>query len=255
MRRNMQMTVAENAHCETAFPLGQRQLMHTSPLALTLDLDDTLWPIWPTIDRAESVLHEWLLVHAPATAARFDRQGLRILRDAVALENPHWLHDLAAIRGESLRRALLLAGDDPAHADAAFAVFSEARQQVVLYDDALLSLQRLSQHFPVMGLTNGNADLDRIGLAPFFRGCVTSRSLGVAKPDSRIFHHACQQLGCAPAQVLHIGDDFELDVKGAVRAGLQAVWLQRKPEHAEAGPGYRVFSDLTALTDALLAQS
>lgn len=227
--------------------------MHTPPLALTLDLDDTLWPIWPAIERAESVLHAWLAVHAPATAYRFDPKGLRSLRDAVALENPHWVHDLSAIRRESLRRALLLAGDDPSLDQAAFDIFFDARQQVVLYDDALAALSRLSQRFPLVALTNGNADLDRIGLAAFFRGSVTARSLGVAKPDSRIFHHACASLGCAPAQVLHVGDDFELDVAGAVNAGLQAVWLRRESVAVpSAGEGYRVFTDLTALADALL---
>lgn len=233
------------------------QHMHTRPLALTLDLDDTLWPIWPTIARAESVLHDWLVAHAPACASRFDRAGLRSLRDEVARENPNWVHDLSAIRRESLRRALLLAGDDPALSDAAFAVFFEARQQVQLYDDALAALQRLSQHFPLLALTNGNADLERIGVAPFFRGSVTARELGVAKPDPRIFHHACERLGFAPGQVMHIGDDFDLDVAGAVNAGLLAVWLRREAPaatHDAVLPlgGYHVFHDLTTLADALI---
>ncbi|MDB5930798.1 MAG: HAD-superfamily hydrolase subfamily variant 3, partial [Polaromonas sp.] len=33
--------------------------------AVTLDLDDTLWPIWPTIERAEKALNGWLAAHAP----------------------------------------------------------------------------------------------------------------------------------------------------------------------------------------------
>ena len=41
------------------------------PLALSFDLDDTLWPIWSAIERAEQVLHGWLTDHAPATAARW----------------------------------------------------------------------------------------------------------------------------------------------------------------------------------------
>ncbi|HEX3140470.1 MAG TPA: HAD-IA family hydrolase [Rhizobacter sp.] len=229
--------------------------MHTLPRALTLDLDDTLWPIWPTIDRAETVLHGWLAEHAPLTAGRFDRAGLRALRDEVAAQNPHWLHDLSAIRHESLRRALQHAGDDVALADPAFEIFFAARQQVVLYDDALAALERLAQRFPLLALTNGNADLERIGLSKFFQGSVTARSLGVAKPDPRIFHHACERLGCAPEHVMHIGDDYELDVAGAVKAGLQAVWL-RRGEAGEEGvdpSGCRVFTDLTALADALLA--
>ena len=39
--------------------------------AISIDLDDTLWPIWPTITRAEAVLLQWLTEQAPATAALF----------------------------------------------------------------------------------------------------------------------------------------------------------------------------------------
>ncbi len=232
--------------------------MHTFPLALTFDLDDTLWPIWPTIEKAEQVLHEWLSEHAPATARRFDRTGLRALRDQVTLDHPEWAHDFSAMRLESLRRALRLSGDDPAHAQPAFDVFFSARQEVVLYEDALTALERLSQRYPLLALTNGNSDLERIGLSTYFKGCVTARGLGVAKPDRRIFHHACEMLGCEPSQVLHIGDDYELDVAGAVQAGLQAVWLRRAPpadDLQERADGYRVFNDLTALADALLPES
>jgi FMN hydrolase / 5-amino-6-(5-phospho-D-ribitylamino)uracil phosphatase len=248
----MQMTVAERMSGDTLVGPQERQLMHKLPRALTLDLDDTLWPIWPTIDRAEALLHGWLLEHAPATAGRFDRAGLRSLRDEVASENPQWLHDLSAIRHESLRRALQHAGDDTALAGPAFEIFFTARQQVVLYDDALAALERLSERFALMALSNGNADLEHIGLSRLFRGSVTARSFGVAKPDRRIFHHACEQLGCTPEQVLHIGDDYELDVVGAVNAGLQAVWLRREGPPV-AGDGYRVFGNLTALADTLLA--
>ena len=51
--------------------------------AISLDLDDTLWPIWPTIERAERVLHEWLLREAPKTASLLITPGvLRELREA-----------------------------------------------------------------------------------------------------------------------------------------------------------------------------
>jgi putative hydrolase of the HAD superfamily len=229
--------------------------MHAKPLALTLDLDDTLWPIWPTIDKAETTLHDWMRQHAPATAVRFDRAALRALRNEVAASRTDWAHDLSAIRQESLRQALLQGGEDPALAVAAFEVFFEARQQVVLFEDALAALDRLATRYTLLALTNGNADLSRIaGLAPLFKGSVTARDLGVAKPDARIFHHACGRLGHAPADVLHVGDDFDLDVAGALAAGLQAAWVRREPtDHLPPeGAGYRVYRDMTALADALL---
>ena len=44
--------------------------------AITLDLDDTLWPVGPTLVAAEHVLSDWLREHAPATAAANTRRGL-----------------------------------------------------------------------------------------------------------------------------------------------------------------------------------
>ena len=57
--------------------------------AISIDLDDTLWPIWPTITRAESVLLDWLNQHAPATAALFsDTEALRAIRNQMVTLRP-----------------------------------------------------------------------------------------------------------------------------------------------------------------------
>jgi putative hydrolase of the HAD superfamily len=204
--------------------------MNSVPVrALTLDLDDTLWPIAPAIARAEAAMHRWLAEHAPATARRHDVDALRLLRDAVARELPALAHDFTAIRRESLRRALAAAGDDPALAEPAFDVFFEARHQLQLYPEGAAALQRLAARFPLLALSNGNADIARTALAPWFRGALSAREFGVGKPDPRIFHEACRRLGCAPHEVLHVGDDLALDVQGARAAGLQTYWLRREP--------------------------
>jgi putative hydrolase of the HAD superfamily len=195
--------------------------------AITLDLDDTLWPIWPAIERAERELHAWLQQHAAATAQRFDVLALRELRDAVAIERPELAHDFSRQRRESLSRALELAGDDAALADPAYDVFFAARNRVECFADALPALQSLAARWPIAALTNGNADLQAIGLAPYFKMTVSARAFGVSKPDPRIFHEACRQLGAAPNEVLHIGDDWALDVAGAHHAGLMSAWVRR----------------------------
>ena len=38
--------------------------------AVVLDLDDTLWPIAPVINRAEKALARWIVDNAPAVAAQ-----------------------------------------------------------------------------------------------------------------------------------------------------------------------------------------
>ena len=82
--------------------------------AITLDLDDTLWPIGPTMVRAEAALHQYLREHAPATAVLcYQQGGLARLRQQLQLEWHDRLHDLSGMRRETLRRALLEAGDNP----------------------------------------------------------------------------------------------------------------------------------------------
>ncbi|MBC7483408.1 MAG: HAD-IA family hydrolase [Rhizobacter sp.] len=205
--------------------------------ALTLDLDDTLWPVWPAIQRAESQLHAWLAQHAVATARHFDVIALRKLREAVGAEHPEWGHDFTRMRRESLVRALTLAGDDPALAAPAFDVFFAARNRVELFDDALPALATLARRWPIVALTNGNADLHSIGLARYFTATVSAREFGVGKPDPRIFHEACRRACAQPHEVLHIGDDWALDVAGAHGAGLRSAWVRRAGDAAMPATG------------------
>ena len=220
--------------------------------ALTLDLDDTLWPVWPTIERAEAALLDWLARHAPQTVARFDVDAMRAVRAAVAREQPAQAHDLSAMRLEAIARMLAAAGDDPALARPAFEVFFAERQRVELFADALPALERLASRWPILALSNGNADIHRIGLSAWFRGSLGAREAGVAKPDPRIFHAACERLACRPEEVLHVGDDLALDVHGALGAGLQAAWIHRAaPVEGVDAPVCWRGPDLAALVEAL----
>lgn len=196
--------------------------------AITIDLDDTLWPIWPTMMRAETTLHAWLRQHAPATAVLHATPQWREIRNAVNITHPDLAHDLTALRREAIRQALLQSGDDPALADAAFEVFFEARQCVDLFDDALPALDFLSSRYPVVALSNGNADVQRVGIGRYFCAAFSARTLGVGKPDPRMFQVGARAAGVAVEQVLHIGDDAQLDGVGALNVGMQMAWVNRE---------------------------
>lgn len=222
--------------------------------AISLDLDDTLWPIWPTIERAEKALHDWLQAHAPGAAAFFGGGAsvMNQLREHVNAHHPALRADLSAVRLEMIRLALTRAGEDPLLAEPAFEVFFAQRQCVTLYDDALPALAHLSARFPLVSLSNGNADIKRIGLGDYFRAAVSAREVGVAKPDPRIFMAAAAALELPPEQVLHVGDDATLDALGALNAGMQAAWLNRgdHPWPHEAQPQATV-ATLTELCELL----
>ncbi len=218
--------------------------------AITLDLDDTLWPIWPTIARAESVLQQWLSEHAPATAAICAAPGaLREVRQHMHEYRPDLAHDMSALRRESIRLVLNRAGNDPALAEPAFEVFFAERQRVDFFDDAMPALAFLAARYPLVALSNGNADVHRVGIGAHFKGAISARSLGVGKPDRRIFEAGAAAAGVAPDEVLHIGDDAHLDGVGALRAGMQVAWVNREAQawaHAPLVPQVTV-SRLTQL--------
>ena len=221
--------------------------------AISLDLDDTLWPFAPIGGRIERALHDWFVEHSPATADRFPIAEMRALRERVFAEFPQHAHDLGLLRRLTIERALRESGDDPQLAHAAYAIFFRERNRVDFYDDARDGLQRIAARLPVAALTNGNADLAAIGIAGLFRFQLGAREFGAAKPEPGIFLEACRRLDIAPHEVLHVGDHPQMDVGGAMRAGLRACWVDRG-EHAwpqEQAPADLHFTTLTALADWL----
>ncbi len=82
--------------------------------------------------------------------------------------------------------------------------------------------------YRLFAVSNGNADLQRCGVADLFDGHVSAIAAGAAKPDARIFAALRRMAGVSAAEVLHVGDDPIADVVGAMRAGMQAVWLNRE---------------------------
>ncbi|GIX37145.1 MAG: hydrolase [Silanimonas sp.] len=223
--------------------------------ALSFDLDDTLWPIWPVIERAESALHAYLAAHCPRTAAAFPVPAMRALREQVAREYPELAHDFTAQRLICLERALQASGEDPAHARPAFEALYAERNRVTFFDDALPALDALGAHYPLAALTNGNADLARIGIAPRFSVIVAARDIGIAKPERAIFVHTTARLGFEPHEVLHVGDDPWLDIAGAARAGLRTCWVNRRgsPWPAELPPPDLEVPCLARLAERLCA--
>jgi FMN hydrolase / 5-amino-6-(5-phospho-D-ribitylamino)uracil phosphatase len=203
--------------------------------AVLFDLDDTLWPIVPVITRAEQILFEWLQVNAAAVTRQFTIDSLRQRRLELAATNPVFKFDLWQLRHAALRAVLSSVGEDPAKADPAMAVFSEARHAVTPFEDVRPALTRLQRRLPLGTVSNGFADLGKIGLAGHFQTSIAAHSFGSAKPDPAIFHAACAALEVAPQETLYVGDDPLLDVVGAQQAGLQAVWINRFERTLPAG--------------------
>jgi FMN hydrolase / 5-amino-6-(5-phospho-D-ribitylamino)uracil phosphatase len=220
--------------------------------AISLDLDDTLWPIGPTLVRAEEALRSWFRAHAPKALVLYEDQSrVALLRAQIVSQRAHALHEISAIRKELIHEVLRLSGESTSGVEEAFAVFFQARQKVDLYDDSLHALERMKSRFPLLALSNGNADLSQVGLGHLFEHAVSAERFGVAKPDVKIFQHSAALLGLPCSEILHIGDDLQTDVQGASQAGMQCAWINRHGQEPSAEPNCLSFSSLLPLCEML----
>jgi putative hydrolase of the HAD superfamily len=101
--------------------------------------------------------------------------------------------------------------------------------QMELLPNALETLEYF-RNLPKAIITNGPSDVQRaaikaVKLEPYFQTIVVSgdADVAIAKPNPRIFQIACERLGVEPTDTLMIGDRMDLDVEGAISAGLQAI--------------------------------
>ncbi len=228
--------------------------MHSRPRILTLDLDDTLWDVAAVIGRAEEKLAQWFRAHHPVFADSFDATDVQRIRRQVIKDCADRAHDLRFLRQTVYQRLAKRISYSTNFIDDATAEFDRWRNTVTLFDDARPALERLAQHFPLYALTNGNADIHAIGIGEYFQGSISSVMAGAAKPHPKIFQCALEMAGVEAADVIHIGDDPELDVEGAAKAGFRSAWIDRKSESwpdALAKPDFRA-TDMGDFTDQLL---
>jgi len=91
------------------------------------------------------------------------------------------------------------------------------------------------------------------GLVPLVGVVVDSTVVGVGKPDARIFRHALDALGVAPADATFVGDSRPRDMEGARGLAMRHVWLvdATAPPAAPCCPGDPVIRSLDELQGVL----
>lgn len=197
--------------------------------ALTFDLDDTLWDNRTVLMAAEQTVYDWLVRHYPRIRQRYCLEDMWHLRQALLRQDPGLRHDVTALRKHSLRIVAESCGYDSRLVEPAFAVFLDARHRVTLYRDVEPALRKLRSAGYCLGtLTNGNADVERLGLGHLFDFSLTAASVGKAKPHPRMFEEACRRARVSASQLAHVGDEPDTDLAGALNAGVSVIWMNRR---------------------------
>ena len=105
-----------------------------------------------------------------------------------------------------------------------------ARGWLVPRDGALETLRELGRRGIGRGLLSVCSEevatlWDETAFSGLFESTVFSCSVGLAKPDPRIYRLACQELGVEPADAIFVGDGANDELAGAERVGMRAVLI------------------------------
>ena len=192
--------------------------------AILFDLDDTLYDLrsyWR--GRLHEAIHE-VLAHYP----HFDRDALvhQAITEKVYIEKLP-----AFLRGQGVDDEQLIASAHELFGRDWFG-------RLVLFDDAVQTLEALRPRFKLGLVTNGpsrtqRSKIEQFQLADYLDMLIVSEEVGVAKPNPAIFAIALERLGVAPSETLFVGDSPEFDLRGAAAAGLPFIWMN---PHGEVLP-------------------
>lgn len=204
--------------------------------ALTFDLDDTLWDNRPVLQSAEEVLYAWLMRHYPRITKHYTLAALREIRMDLVHRLPELGHNMTELRKRSLRITADSVGYAHSLVEPAMEVFLEARHRIELYDDVLPVLKAFREAgYRIGSMTNGNADVHRLGIGHLFDFSLSAESVGKGKPHPRMFEVACQYAGVFPGQLAHVGDDPKTDLYGGKAAGITVIWMNRQQRPGISG--------------------
>jgi putative hydrolase of the HAD superfamily len=207
--------------------------------AVLFDLDDTLHDDTAAFrSAAEEVAHEIAAEHGIDALA---------LKGAYVAEAEGFWHRLTAdqlktkltgLREQMWGRALARMGiDDGALARRTAQRYDLYRKKYFeLFPGALDVLRLLHRSGLKLGIvTNGFSETHRekialLRIGEFFDAIFIADEVGMIKPDPLLFSHACMTLGCAPSRSAMVGDRYDRDIRGALKAGLYTVWLNVRNE-------------------------
>lgn len=219
-----------------------------SPIhAMSFDLDDTLYDNRPVIHHVEEQVALWLFEHHPVTATK-PMVWWKALKAQLAKDNPWLPHDVSLWRFEQIRHGLMQLGYGEQEARiAATDAMQEVhrlRNLVDVPDVTHRVLRELAAKMPLVAITNGNVDPEKIGLAEYFQLILRAGPDGHAKPYPDMFLRAQEFLDLPAKSILHVGDHPIKDVMGAKKHGFQACWYNDRGLTLRATRKAKILPDL-----------
>ncbi|MCP3428228.1 HAD-IA family hydrolase [Opacimonas viscosa] len=195
--------------------------------AMTFDIDDTFYNNWPYIKEAEQALTHYIADQYPSLGhiTWADRLAAK---EKVLTQRPEIAFDMCKLRLATLEFLFSDLGLNPIEASKTaqdcFAYFYFKRSDFTINPEYHSTMSVLASKIPLIAITNGNVNMQQIGLAQYFTGVYHASVEYKAKPHPDMFIAAQQDLLVSMQDILHIGDCPINDVWGAYKMGMQTAW-------------------------------
>ena len=107
-----------------------------------------------------------------------------------------------------------------------------------LFDGVFELLDYLESKYTLHIITNGFEEvqqlkLEKSGIIKYFDKIITSESVGVKKPNPRVFKYALERVGTRPEYCVMVGDNLEADIIGALNCGITSIHFNLHDEKFE----------------------
>ena len=208
--------------------LGLRKKMDDIKL-ITFDLDDTFWDVRSVIVSAEKHSRKWVE----------DRIGKKInwgtfedfmkIRNKLVQQDPTLEYDLGMLRKKTIayhtEKYFKDSSEFSDFIEDAYLFFLNHRHKVTFFENVIAVLETLSTKYKLGVLTNGNADVNKLGIGHLFDFSISSMDVKSNKPEQGHFLKAKELSKICFENTLHVGDHPVNDVAGARNLGINAVWF------------------------------
>ncbi len=196
---------------------------------ITFDLDDTFWDIKSTIVNAEINSRKWIEDRIKRKIEWGTIDDFLKIRNELIKDNPALNYDLGLLRKKIIsyhtQKYFRNQKDLDEFIEEAFMFFLEERHKVEFFDDVITVLEKLSSKYKLGVLTNGNADIKKLGIDHMFEFSLSSMDVKSNKPDQGHFVKAKELSQISFQNTLHVGDHPVNDVYGARELGINVMWF------------------------------
>ena len=196
---------------------------------ITFDLDDTFWDIKSTIVNAEINSRKWIEDRIERKIEWGTIDDFLKIRSELVKDNPALDYDLGLLRKNIIsyhtQKYFSSQKDLDEFIEEAYVFFLEERHKVEFFDDVITVLEKLSSKYKLGVLTNGNADIKKLGIDHMFEFSLSSVDVKSNKPDQGHFVKAKELSQISFQNTLHVGDHPVNDVYGARKLGINVMWF------------------------------